>query len=153
MKAEYIIDESVGGVNSRRNTLKSNKVTHFCQPVDNDEDTGKIIRGGKVSNEIHGNRRPRTISNFEGLKKSIRFVMRWFRTGTGFTRANIVRNIGRKRRPPKIARDKGSSFLDTKMPGRWRIMANLKNKRTALRRNINFIVERRKLLLRENFSI
>jgi len=151
VKAKYIIDESVSSVNSRRSTLEGDKVTHFSQSINSDENTGKVIGGRKVSNEIHGNRRPRTISNFEGLQKSVRFVTRWFRTRTSFTRANIVRNIRRKRRPPEIARDKRSSFFDTKVPSRWRIMTNFKNKRAALRRDIDFIVEKKEAITKREF--
>jgi len=59
-----------------------------------------------------------------GCKKSYGLCLESFERQQEFTGTNIVFNSSEHRGPPEITASKVSSFLDTKMFGRGRIIAN-----------------------------
>jgi len=72
-------------------------------------------------NDIHRNKRPRTTTDSQRMKKSIRHMMRFFRVATDIIEVNIIFVIRSHRGPqklPKIAFDKTESFANTNVISR-----------------------------------
>jgi hypothetical protein len=101
---EDVREESLCGLQGRRETRQRSQATGFGKPVHNNQGGDVSLRGGKVCDKVHGDMGPESLRNRQWVEFAIGEVSRCLALCTGGAGSDVNPDVPDQGGPPVLGR-------------------------------------------------